>query len=348
MSDRLQRTAGVLLALLLLAASAFPTFAGEGDGDGSGSGGGREVPLTLEHASIANGAVNVDPNERIVLQFSKNVVHFNVKERNMACFSVEDSKGNDVPIDVVMGDDQVDPDIKRIVTIVPKSPYKTGETYLLTVHRGLIAKNEENILQKDVYLSFTVGEAAVTKPDTTMTAASTTEATSQYVYWPSAGLSPATTATTKAATTTTTAASLSARAYSPIRAAAAAATTAKRVATTAAQTRQASADVPSTAVTLTAGTAAQPAPTAPTEETQSGDEPQTETQTVTEAETTVPQTDEAESTAVPDTQAETASAAETAALTSNAVPKRITGIVIACAAAAAAIVVIWKIKKKKG
>ena len=153
---RTTRACTVLLALLMLLFSAFPAFAEGGNGDGTGDGAGRENPLTLASSSVPDGAQNVDPNVHVVLTFTKNVVHFNVKENNLQCFSVTDSQGNAFPIRVVMGDDQVDPDAKRIVTIVPQSPYQAGETYTLTVKKGLTAKNEENVLEEDVNLRFTI------------------------------------------------------------------------------------------------------------------------------------------------------------------------------------------------
>lgn len=153
---RTTRACTVLLALLMLLLSAFPAFAEGGNGDGTGDGAGRENPLTLASSSVPDGAQNVDPNVHVVLTFTKNVVHFNVKENNLQCFSVTDSQGNAFPIRVVMGDDQVDPEAKRIVTIVPQSPYRAGETYTLTVKKGLTAKNEENVLEEDVNLRFTI------------------------------------------------------------------------------------------------------------------------------------------------------------------------------------------------
>lgn len=201
------RLSAALLTLLFLLFSGFPAFAEGGNGDGSGDGGGRETPLTLASSSVPNGAENVDPNVQIVLTFTKNVVHFNVKENNMKCFSVQDSKGNGFPIRVIMGDDQVDPDVKRIVTIEPQSPYKAGETYLLTIHRGLTAKNEENILEKDVYLSFTIREQTTThayvrpSPDSpTTTTTKKAETTTKRV----ATTRPPITAATRPTATTTT------------------------------------------------------------------------------------------------------------------------------------------------
>ena len=149
MRETTTRVCALLFAFFVLLSSAVPVFAEGGDG----SGGGEGVPLQLAESSVSNGAKNVDPNVRIVLTFNKNVVNFKVRDENVKCFSVADSSGKDFPITVEMGDDQVDPSIKRIVTIVPQSPYTAGETYVLTVRAGLRAKNGVSVLEEDVTIT---------------------------------------------------------------------------------------------------------------------------------------------------------------------------------------------------
>lgn len=182
MRKQTARLPALLFALLVCCLSALSAFA-EG-GDGTGGGGNRDKPLVLVSSSIANGAEDVDPNARIELTFNKNVVNIVVREQNMQCFSVRDSAGNAVPITVEMGDDQVNPTdaVKRTVTIVPQSPYRAGETYLLTVKSGLAAKNGRDVLEKDTYIGFTVRESAPVavyaspSDDTTTTTTTTTTA----------------------------------------------------------------------------------------------------------------------------------------------------------------------------
>ena len=160
------RVLTLLTALLILLSGTVTAFAGGGNGDGTG--GGKDKPLELASSSIANGAQNVSQNPEIVLTFTKNVVHFTVRDNNKTCFSMTDSSGKAVPINVLMGDDQVDPSIKRIVTIKPQSSLTPGETYLLKIGGGITSKSGVSI-GKDSYIAFTVADEAptTTKPITT-------------------------------------------------------------------------------------------------------------------------------------------------------------------------------------
>ena len=353
------RISSALLALVFLLLFSFPGFAENGSGDGSGDGAGRETPLTLASSSVPNGSENVDPNVHIVLTFTKNVVHFNVRENNMKCFTVKDSEGNVVPIRVEMGDDQVDPDVKRIVTIVPQTPYKAGETYVLTVRHGLTAKNEENVLERDVYLSFTIADS--TRPSssasgTTPTTAVTTS--SAYAQITPRLNDPTTTATTTKPAETT---AKTPRTTKPV-IQAAGGTTAKAVETSVkekqtAQTASSTASRSTAAIsTTTAVAVTQSANFAGTRTTAAAAAHDAETQpdTVrqTEPETTAEQTAFSDTTASSSGSETAVSAAEASEPASETQKKRspalVIGILIAFAAAAAAILIIMQTKKKKG
>ena len=109
-SKTIRCVSALMFALCLLLCSMMIAFAGDGSGggNGDGTGGGKDQPLVLASSSIANGAENVSQNPQIVLTFSKNVVHFTVRDNNKKCFSMTDEDGNSVPINVLTGDDQVD------------------------------------------------------------------------------------------------------------------------------------------------------------------------------------------------------------------------------------------------
>ncbi len=174
-SDTFNRAAVLLLAFCLLCMSALSAFAAGGNGDGTG--GGKDQPLVLASSSITNGAENVSQTPRIVLTFSKNVVHFTVRDNNKTCFSMTDENSNSVPINVEMGDDQIDPSIKRIITIVPQSALKPGTTYLLKIGGGITSKSGVSI-GRDSYISFTTeGKKPVTTTKPTTTKPTTTKPT---------------------------------------------------------------------------------------------------------------------------------------------------------------------------
>ena len=260
-SKTIRCVSALMFALCLLLCSMMTAFAGDGSGggNGDGTGGGKGQPLVLASSSIANGAENVSQTPQIVLTFSKNVVHFTVRDNNKKCFSMTDESGNSVPINVEMGDDQVDPSIKRIVTIVPQSSLTPGTTYLLKIGGGITSKSGVSI-GRDSYIAFTVaGEKPTTAPlTTTATPTTTTKPTTT---------KPTTTkpATTKPATTKP--------------------TTTKPTTTKATATTRAAAAVTTTTATTTKPTTTTPVTTEATTTT-AVSTTQTTTETTTEVTTT--------------------------------------------------------------
>lgn len=218
-SKTIRCVSALMFALCLLLCSMMTAFAGDGSGggNGDGTGGGKGQPLVLASSSIANGSENVSQTPQIVLTFSKNVVHFTVRDNNKKCFSMTDEDGKSVAINVLMGDDQVDPSIKRIVTITPQSALTPGTTYLLKIGGGITSKSGVSI-GRDSYIAFTVaGEKPTTAPLTTTATPTTTTkpTTTKPTTTKPATTKPATTkptttkpTTTKATTTTRAAAAV--------------------------------------------------------------------------------------------------------------------------------------------
>jgi hypothetical protein len=145
------------MLLCLLLALAVPALAAGGSGTGGGTGGGTSggsrQPLALESSSVADGAADVTITAEIKLTFSKNVVNMTVKDSNLKCFSLTGPNGAAVPIDVLVGDDQVDPNVKQIITVRPKSPLSPGTPYTLAISKNLTSKSGET-LAADVTLRF--------------------------------------------------------------------------------------------------------------------------------------------------------------------------------------------------
>lgn len=145
-----------LLAFFMLAAlfaSPFMVFA-----EGDGSGGGQNQPLALLTSTPADGAQNAARDTQIKLSFNKNVVNMSVAANNRKCFSITQGQNN-VAFDVVMADDQVQPEGKRDIILVPRSPLLPGTRYTVNISSGLLAKNGSTMLQA-VTITFTTAGAA--------------------------------------------------------------------------------------------------------------------------------------------------------------------------------------------
>lgn len=110
-------------------------------------------PLLLDASSITDNQKKVALNESIILTFSNNVINASVRDNNAGCFRLL-CAGKEVAIDVVMADDQVQPDQKRIITIDPKEPLQKGRRYTLQISKDLTAKNG-NSLGSDMNIAFT-------------------------------------------------------------------------------------------------------------------------------------------------------------------------------------------------
>ena len=150
---------GLLAVLLLLCTTA-----------GAVDGAGKAEPLALSASSVADGAANVAADTSIKLDFTKNVVNLQVKDNNMTCFSVTDSGGNQVPIVVSMGDDQVDREVRNTIYVSPATAWPAGETLTLTISGNLTAKNGSTMGTAHT-LRFTVaGAAATPAPSAAVTA----------------------------------------------------------------------------------------------------------------------------------------------------------------------------------
>jgi len=148
----------LFLALLLVAFSVVCSFADDGEGQGGGQN--RDEPLTLVSSNIRDGQEGVAVDAEIMLEFSKNVVNMAVAENNKSCIFLTDREGADVPIEIRMGDEQVDPTIKRLVGIVPKEPFEPDSVYTLTISIGFQSKSGTS-LGTPIIISFqTAGSSA--------------------------------------------------------------------------------------------------------------------------------------------------------------------------------------------
>lgn len=163
---KFRRKSGFSLVLALVVLFCLfltlPVLAEGGNGDGSG--GGKSVPLGLASSSPADGASNVAANTQIKLTFNKNVVNMSVKDNNVKCFALYNN-GQQVPINVIMADDQIQPEYRREVTIAPQQSLQPGSSYTLKISPELQAKSGA-VLGQEAKVSFTTAGGKNVTPTT--------------------------------------------------------------------------------------------------------------------------------------------------------------------------------------
>ncbi len=140
-------TVGLLIGVL--ATAIMPLYAGEGDG----SGGGKKQPLALVSSVPADGAAGINTDALIKLTFSKNVVYMTVRENNKKCFSLW-SNNQQIPIEVIMADDQIEFEKRNDVILKPLQTLKAATTYRVEIAPQLESKSGVNLGQKTT-VSFT-------------------------------------------------------------------------------------------------------------------------------------------------------------------------------------------------
>lgn len=127
-------------------------------GKGDGSGGGKGEPLELVSSIPKDGESGVALNTEIRLSFNKNVINMMVKDDNLKCFSLF-ADNEPVEIEVSMADDQIEPEYKRDVVLVPVGGLQPDKNYTIKVAPELQSKGEV-ALGKELKINFSTGEAA--------------------------------------------------------------------------------------------------------------------------------------------------------------------------------------------
>jgi hypothetical protein len=124
-----------------------------GDGTGTKDGSNKGIPVELTASSVIDGQTDVAVDSQIKLTFSKNVVYMTVAAQNKTHFALLDAGGNAIPIEIIMADDQIEPDKKRDVIIQPSSPLAHSVTYELLISKGVQSKSGDST-QSDIRISF--------------------------------------------------------------------------------------------------------------------------------------------------------------------------------------------------
>lgn len=112
-----------------------------------------DKPLSLESSSPADGTTGVPLDQQILLVFSNNVVNMKVSERNAACFTLLNGRGEEVEMEVYFPDDQLEPENKRNITLIPAGSLEKNTTYTVVISPEVTAKNGA-VLGEEVRLSF--------------------------------------------------------------------------------------------------------------------------------------------------------------------------------------------------
>lgn len=162
----------VIFTTLLLP---FNVFAGSGDG----TGGGKDQPLLLISSDPADGQTGVPSTAHIKLSFNKNVVNMTIADSNKECFTLVSAAGEMVPVEVVMADDQIEPEKRRDIILEPSRQLLPGTEYTLKVAPELSSKSGVT-LGEQVNITFTtLGMAAnkVISPVVKQTPPASTQAT---------------------------------------------------------------------------------------------------------------------------------------------------------------------------
>ena len=155
------RSKSVIIALLLcfiFIFSSIPVFADGGDGTGDGNGENKDIALTLESSSVANGDTGVALNETIQLDFNKNICNVTVLADNKKCFHLTDENGDAVSIKLIFPDNQVQQEYRRQVFIRPAENLQPYSQYRISVDSTLMAKNGTYIDNAHT-ITFTTGTA---------------------------------------------------------------------------------------------------------------------------------------------------------------------------------------------
>ncbi len=127
----------LLIVVMMIFLFCIPVLAGEGDS----SGGGQGNPLALVSSTPANGQKDVSLTPEITLTFSKNVVNMSVRDNNEKCFELYDDNKNKVSAKVILADDQIEPEKKRIIVISPTEKLKPGTSYTVKILPELQSKS---------------------------------------------------------------------------------------------------------------------------------------------------------------------------------------------------------------
>ena len=134
--------------------------AGDVPGSGGGTGGGKDQPLAVDYSTPSNGERNVAVDTTIVVKFTKNVVYLAVRDANMKAFSLWNGE-EQVPIEILMVDDQLDFENRNFVTIRPLQALEEATRYVLRIDDTITSKSTSVMVAPVEIVFYTVGYQTV-------------------------------------------------------------------------------------------------------------------------------------------------------------------------------------------
>ncbi len=135
----------IVLTIILTMLLTFTAYASGDSGD---------KPLNIDISIPEDGASEIPVDKEIQLDFSNNVANEKVREINMENIKLIDGSGNEVEVNIEIADDQLYPDLKRTIKLIPVENLKEGTTYQVVIGPEVQAKNG-NAIGEEITLSFT-------------------------------------------------------------------------------------------------------------------------------------------------------------------------------------------------
>ncbi len=127
---------------------------------GDGSGGGKSEPLSLVSSDPTEVSSEISLDTVFNLEFSKNIAYVTIRDNNIKAFTLWDNN-TQVPVTVTMADDQLEPDLRNYVLVVPEEDLTPDTMYTLKVDSSLASKSGA-VLSEPLELSYSTPAAVNT------------------------------------------------------------------------------------------------------------------------------------------------------------------------------------------
>lgn len=136
-----------------------------GTGSGDDTSGSSDKPIALVSSTPTANAADVAVDTPIKLEFSENIAYASVRDANIQAITLW---AGDQPVkaEITMADDQLEPDLKNVITIIPGETLLEDTVYTIKVDKTLSSKSG-NILAEPMELTFTTSRTVQTTNEIT-------------------------------------------------------------------------------------------------------------------------------------------------------------------------------------